>query len=49
MGKDENIPAAQAALLDRAKANSLASQGLYNGGIGGTFSLQSNFVRNYIY
>jgi fructose-bisphosphate aldolase, class I len=49
LGKDENIASAQSALLERAKANSLASQGQYTGGAGGNFALQSNFVRNYIY
>ena len=32
MGKDENVPAAQAALLARAKANSEAVMGTYVAG-----------------
>ena len=35
LGKDENIDAAQTALLARAQANSLASVGAYKGGVGG--------------
>lgn len=48
-GKDENLAAAQAALLARAKANSEAEQGKYGGGAGGIAATQSNFVANYKY
>ena len=49
MGKDANIPAAQAVLLERAKANSLACQGLYTGGAGGDAANTSTFVKGYVY
>jgi len=45
-GKAENVPAAQAALLERAKANGLAAMGKYEGGSG---SMASDFVANYRY
>ena len=45
-GKAENVAAAQAALLERARANGLASMGQYEGGSGST---QSDFVANYKY
>ena len=45
-GKAENVPAAQAALLERAKANGLAAKGEYQGGSGST---ESDFVANYRY
>lgn len=45
-GKPENVPAAQAALLGRAKANGEASKGEYAGGSGET---SSQFVANYSY
>lgn len=48
-GKDENIPHAQEVLLNRAKANSLANQGKYDGGIGGEGANQSSFVKGYVY
>jgi fructose-bisphosphate aldolase, class I len=48
-GLDENIPAAQAVLLERAKANSLACQGLYTGGAGGDAANTSTFVKGYVY
>jgi len=48
-GKDENIPAAQAALMTRAEANSLASLGKYAGGYGGEGSNTSTFVKGYVY
>jgi fructose-bisphosphate aldolase class I len=48
-GKDANIPAAQAVLLERAKANSLACQGLYTGGAGGDAANTSTFVKGYVY
>jgi len=46
-GKPENVPAAQAALLARAKANSEASVGNYQGGAAGDTS--SQYVANYSY
>ena len=45
-GKAENVAAAQAALLTRAKANGDAAQGKYAGGTG---SKDSDFVANYRY
>jgi len=48
-GKDENIPAAQQELLNRAKANSEANLGKYGGGAGGAAAGQSTFVANYSY
>ena len=48
-GLDANIPAAQAVLLERAKANSLACQGLYTGGAGGEAANASTFVKGYVY
>jgi len=48
-GEDANIPAAQVALLGRAKANSLAQQGKYTGGIGGEGSTASTYVKGYVY
>lgn len=45
-GKPENVPAAQAALLERAKANGEAALGKYAGGTGST---QTDFVANYKY
>jgi len=49
LGKDENIPAAQAVLLARAKANGLAQQGKYLGGAGGEAAATSTFVKGYVY
>lgn len=46
-GKPENIPAAQAALLARAKANGEASLGTYAGS--SSASKESLFVSNYVY
>jgi fructose-bisphosphate aldolase class I len=46
VGKAENVKAAQAALLERAKANSEASKGEYKGGSGAT---ESTYVANYTY
>lgn len=46
-GKPENVKAAQAALLARAKANSEASVGKYAGGAAGDSS--SQYVANYSY
>jgi fructose-bisphosphate aldolase, class I len=45
-GKEENIAAAQAALLERATANGKAAMGQYEGGSGST---KSDFVANYRY
>jgi len=47
LGKKENVPAAQAALLARAKANSEASLGVYKGSENA--STESLFVSNYSY
>jgi len=46
LGKAENVQAAQAALLERARANGAASKGEYKGGSGDT---ASTFVANYSY
>jgi fructose-bisphosphate aldolase class I len=46
-GLPENVPAAQEALLTRAKANSEASLGTYQGGAAGDTS--SQYVANYSY
>ena len=46
-GKPENVPAAQEALLARARANSEASVGKYGGGAAGDTA--SQFVANYSY
>lgn len=48
-GLDENIPAAQAALLERARANSLANLGKYTGGAGGETANASAYVKGYVY
>lgn len=48
-GQDANVPAAQAALLERAKANSLASLGKYEGGAGGEAANASTYVKGYVY
>lgn len=48
-GEDANIPAAQAVLLARAKANGLANLGKYTGGAGGEAANASTFVKNYSY
>lgn len=45
-GKPENVVAAQAALLERATANGLASLGQYKGGAG---DKTTQFVANYSY
>jgi len=49
LGKDENVDNAKVALLTRAKANSLANLGRYEGGAGGEGSTTSTFVRGYVY
>jgi fructose-bisphosphate aldolase class I len=51
MGKPENVPAAQKALLQRARANGLANLGQYTGEEGGASSAagQSLHVKNYTY
>ena len=46
-GKKENVPAAQAALLVRAKANSEAQLGKYAGGAAGTGASESLYVKDY--
>jgi len=48
-GKKENIPAAQKAYLERAKANSEASVGKYKGGAGGADASSSLFQSGYVY
>lgn len=49
-GKAENVAAAQKELYVRAKSNSLAQQGKYNGeGAGGAAAADSAFVSNYAY
>jgi len=48
-GDDENILEAQAVLLARAQANSLANLGQYQGGVGGEGSTTSTFVKGYVY
>ena len=48
-GEDGNIPAAQEVLLARAKANSLANLGQYQGGAGGEGANASTFVKGYVY
>ena len=48
-GSDANIPAAQAVLMERAKANSLANLGQYTGGAGGAAANASTFVKGYVY
>jgi fructose-bisphosphate aldolase, class I len=48
-GKDENVEAAQQALLERAKANSLAQLGKYEGGAGGAEAAETLYVANYKY
>ena len=49
VGEDANVPAAQAVLLGRAKANSEAQQGKYAGGAGGAAANTSTFVKGYVY
>jgi fructose-bisphosphate aldolase class I len=49
LGKDENVKAAQEVLLIRGKANSLASLGQYDGGLGGEGSDVSTYVKGYVY
>jgi fructose-bisphosphate aldolase class I len=48
-GKDENVAAAQEALMVRAQANSLAAVGRYEGGFGGEGSKTSAHVKGYVY
>ncbi len=48
-GEDANIPAAQAVLIARAEANSLANLGKYQGGVGAEGSNASTFVKGYVY
>jgi fructose-bisphosphate aldolase class I len=49
LGKDENVEAARATLLARAKANSEAQLGKYGGGVGGSEANTSLFEGNYRY
>jgi len=49
LGKDENIPAAQAVLSARAKANSEANRGVYAGGAASDAAAASLHVKNYAY
>jgi fructose-bisphosphate aldolase class I len=49
LGKDENVSAAQEALLVRARANSLANLGKYEGGFGGEGAAASTYVKGYVY
>jgi len=48
-GKPENVPKAQAVLLERARANGEAALGKYKGGAGGDLASESLFVSNYVY
>ncbi len=48
-GKSENIPAAQAALTVRAKANSAANKGVYGGEAGAGAATESLHVAGYAY
>ncbi|KAL1915072.1 uncharacterized protein VTP21DRAFT_7777 [Calcarisporiella thermophila] len=49
-GKKENVPAAQQALLVRARLNSLAAQGKYTGEPSGESSAKDSLhVKNYVY
>jgi fructose-bisphosphate aldolase class I len=48
-GQDANIPAAQAVLMVRAQANSLASLGQYTGGAGGDAANASTHQKGYVY
>ena len=48
-GKAENVPAAQAELLKRAKANSEAQRGVYAGGVAGVASAADLTVTGYKY
>lgn len=49
VGEEANVPAAQAVLLARAQANSLATRGEYAGGVGAEGSTTSTFVKGYTY
>ena len=49
LGKEENVKAAQEALLKRAKANSQAAEGKYAGDAADESAKQSLYVRNYTY
>jgi fructose-bisphosphate aldolase class I len=48
-GKKENVEAAQAALIVRAKANSEAAQGIYKGDASNNAASESLYVSNYKY
>lgn len=49
LGKKENVGAGQQELMNRAKANSLASLGKYTGGVVGAAAGQDLFVKNHQY
>lgn len=49
LGKSENVAAAQAALLQRCKANGAAAQGQYTGDAANKSSTESSYVKNYKY
>jgi fructose-bisphosphate aldolase class I len=48
-GKEENIPAAKAALLKRARANGAAALGKYEGGAAAGHAQESLYVANHAY
>jgi fructose-bisphosphate aldolase, class I len=48
-GDSTKVAAAQAVLLERAKANSLAQLGKYTGGAGGKGATESLFQKDYVY
>jgi fructose-bisphosphate aldolase class I len=49
-GKDENVAAAQEQLMIRARANSEAQQGKYEGSAaGGAAASSSSYVKGYVY
>jgi len=48
-GHADNVEAAQQVLLKRAEANSKATLGQYEGGVGGAEANESLFVSNYTY
>jgi fructose-bisphosphate aldolase class I len=49
LGKDENVAAAQEALIFRARANSQAARGTYAGGAAGGAGSESLHVKGYVY
>lgn len=48
-GKSENVALAQAELLKRARANSEAQKGEYQGGAGGAAASEGLYQKNYTY